>query len=112
MRPLEKISPMFVYDTVSEAVKGLKSRGFTVDFNLEKNCLICEKGKFDPDDFEIVEVHRFEGNSDPADEAVVYGIESTNEVKGVLVNGYGISADQLSSDMAKKLTFNIENRKA
>jgi hypothetical protein len=94
---------MFTYDTVSEAVKGLKSRGFTVDFNLRDNCIVCHENKFDPDDFEIVETYRFEGNSDPSDEAVVYGIQSGTGMKGVLVNGYGISADPLSSEMAKKL---------
>ena len=99
---------MHSYDTVTEAIKGLKNRGYTVDFNLQENCLVCHKDKFDPKDFEIVEVYRFEGNSDPSDEAVVYGIESNTGMKGVLVNGYGISADTLSSDMAKKLSVHRE----
>lgn len=96
---------MYSYDTVSEAVNGLKKRGFELDFNLEENCIVCNAGKFNPDDFEIVEVHRFEGNTDPSDEAVVYGIESKGGTKGVLVNGYGISADTMSSDLAKKLSL-------
>ena len=95
---------MFVYDTVSEAVNGLKKRGFTLDFNLKENCIICHGDKFDINDFEIVEFHRFEGNTDPSDEAVVYAIQSISGMKGVLVNGYGISADTMSSDMAKKLS--------
>jgi len=94
---------MYSYDTVSAAVQGLKKRGFTTDFNLDDNCLICHDDKFDVNDFEIVEVYRFEGNSDPADEAVVYAIESNKGQKGVLVNGYGPSADPLSAEMAKKL---------
>jgi len=96
---------MYSYDTVSEAVNGLKTRGFELDFNLQENCLICHAGKLDVNDFEIVEVHRFEGNSDPSDEAVVYAIDSINGMKGVLVNGYGISADIMSAEMAKKLTI-------
>ena len=95
---------MHSYDTVSEAVTNLKARGYKTDFNLHENCLICNEAKFNPDDFEIVEVYRFEGNSYPSDEAVVYSIESRTGMKGVLVNGYGISADSLSSDMAKKLS--------
>ena len=94
---------MITYDTVSEAVNGLKKRGFEIDFNLEENNIICSAGKFDANDFSIVEVHRFEGNTDPSDEAVVYAIQSLSGMKGVLVNGYGISADSISSDMAKKL---------
>ena len=96
---------MITYDTVSEAVNGLKKRGFEIDFNLENNGIVCKAGKFNPDEFEIVEVHRFEGDSDPSDEAVVYAIESRTGMKGVLVNGYGISADPMSSDLAKKLSY-------
>lgn len=96
---------MFVYDTVSEAVNGLKKRGYALDFNLTENCLICHGDKFDIDDFEITEMYRFEGNSDPSDEAVVYAIESKNGRKGVLVNGYGISAEGISAEMARKLSF-------
>jgi hypothetical protein len=93
------------YETLSEAVTGLKNRGFTMDFNLSENCLICQGNKLDIDDFEIVEIHRFEGNSDPADEAVVYGIEGNKGEKGILVSGYGISAEGMSSEMAKKLSI-------
>jgi hypothetical protein len=97
---------MYIYDTVTEAIKGLKDRGFTIDFNLSENCLVCNDTKFDVNDFEIIEFYRFEGDSDPSDEAVVYAIQSNNGMKGVLVNGYGISADTLSSEMAKKLNIN------
>jgi hypothetical protein len=54
-------------------------------------------------DFEIVDVYRYEGNSDPADEAAVYAIRSKDGHKGVLVTGYGISSEGISSDLLKKL---------
>jgi hypothetical protein len=96
---------MIVYDTVSQALNGLKKRGFDLDFNLEENRLTCQNDKFDVDEFEIVEVYRFEGNTDPADEAVVYAIQSVYGQKGVLVNGYGISANTMNADMIKKLSI-------
>lgn len=105
---MPKLLIMYAYDTVTAAVSGLKKRGYTKDFNLEENCIVCHEDKYHPDDFEIVEVYRYEGNSDPADEAVVYAIEGKNGEKGVLVSGYGISADEMSDEMAKKLT--ISNR--
>ena len=77
-----------------------------MDFNLGENCIVCHSDKFNPSEFEIVEVYRFEGNSDPADEAAVYAIESTGGIRGVLVSGYGISAEGMSADMAKKLSIN------
>jgi hypothetical protein len=94
---------MYTYDTVTAAVNGLKKRGFNLDFNLSENSLVCNDDKFDVNNFEIVEVYRFEGNSDPADEAIVYAIESNKGQKGILVNGYGPSADAMTAAMAKKL---------
>jgi hypothetical protein len=94
---------MFTYDTVTEAVTGLRERGFTMDFNLQENCLVCHEHKFDVNDFEIVEVYRFEGDTDPADEAVVYAIQSDNGLKGILVGGYGVSSEEMTTEMAKKL---------
>jgi hypothetical protein len=96
---------MYNYDTVTAAVAGLKQRGYTLDFNLSQNSLICQQDKFEPEEFEITEVYRFEGNSDPADEAVVFAIESNKGHKGVLVNGYGPSSDEMSAEMAKKLSI-------
>lgn len=93
------------YDTVSQAITELKKRGFSTDFNLEENCIVCHLEKFDPDDFEITEVYRFEGDTDPADESVVYAIESKTGMKGVLVNGYGIYSEPMSDKMIKKLSI-------
>ena len=94
------------YDTVSEAVNDLHARGYNLDFNVDFDCVVCEQHpiKLNPSEFEIAEVHRFEGNSDPADEAIVYAIESRHGQKGVIVNGYGTTAESLSSDMVEKLT--------
>ncbi|MBL7741921.1 MAG: hypothetical protein JNN00_00470 [Chitinophagaceae bacterium] len=94
---------MYTYDTVSAAVDGLRQRGYKMDFNLSENCLICHDDKFNAGDFEITEFYRFEGDTDPADEAAVYAIESNKGLKGVLVTGYGPSAEGMGPEMAKKL---------
>ena len=96
---------MHVYDTVTAAVNGLRERGYTLDFNQQGICLECNGENFHPEDFEIAEVYRFEGPTDPADEAVVYAIESRNGQKGILVDGFGVSADPLSAEMLKKLAY-------
>ena len=96
---------MYVYDTLSQAINGLRERGFVTDFNLEENCLICDTEKFNIADFEIVEVHRFEGATNPDDSSVLYAIESNKGHKGVLVSAYGVYADSMSEEMAKKLSL-------
>jgi hypothetical protein len=96
---------MYSYDTLSEAVSGLRKRGYNIDFNLDFDRIHClaHHISLKPAEFEITEVYRFEGDSDPADEAVVYAIESRHGQKGVLVNGFGISADTASDEMVEKL---------
>ncbi|WP_447637000.1 hypothetical protein [Flavobacterium microcysteis] len=73
---------MYHYATVSKALEELAEKGFTVDFNLEadriKECGDC---------FEIVHIYRYEGATDPGDEATVYGIKSDKGEKGVYVSG-------------------------
>jgi hypothetical protein len=96
---------MYTYDTLSEAVNGLKQRGYSIDFNVKDNFVICNQTplSLSPDEFEITELHRFEGNTDPADEAVIYAIESKHGHKGLLVNGYGPGSDPVGDVLIKKL---------
>jgi len=99
---------MHSYETVSQAVQDLQQRGYALDFNLQDNCLVCHTDQFGADEFEITECYRFEGASDPADEAIVYGVEAQTGLKGVLVNGYGIYSNSLSAEIAQKLRFHLE----
>ena len=94
---------MYQYDSHAHALEDLRRRGFTEDFNLKENCIICNDQKINADQFEIKEVYRFEGNSDPGDEAIVLGIESSSGTKGVLVNGYGYSSEPMGDEIERKL---------
>jgi hypothetical protein len=95
------------YGTLSQTINGLKEEGYTRDFNIQQDSLVCQETKTElsPDEFEIDGVFRFEGESNPDDEAVLYAISSTKDgSKGVLlVNGYGTSADDASAELVKKL---------
>ncbi len=84
------------YDSMLEAVNSLTKRGFTFDFNFEDGFLRCSRiGKcYSPTDLLITEVYRFEGMSDPTDNAVVYAIESGDGIRGILVDAYGAYSDE------------------
>ncbi len=82
--------------TVTEVLQKLKEDGYTIDFNLSDNCLVCHGNSLQihPEDFVVDKHYRFEGATDPGDEAIVYAISSTkHNIKGTLINGYGISSD-------------------
>lgn len=93
------------YQTLVEALDDLRSRGYTIDFDLQAHCLSCNSPELvlNPDDFEIMEVHRFEGASNPDDSEVLYAIEGKGGLKGVAIDAYGAYADSLSTEMLAKL---------
>ena len=95
----------FHYATISEAIEQLKKQGFTLDFNLKENSLKVDEQEYSADEFEIVDLYRYEGPSDPADEATVYGIVSATGIKGTLVTGYGDNSDTVSAQLLKKLHY-------
>lgn len=94
------------YETMLDALNDLQKKGFTYDFNLRQDCIYCssEQQSFQPHEFEIREVHRFEEMSDPSENAVVYAIESPGHgIKGTLVNAYGIYSDSFSGELIEKM---------
>jgi hypothetical protein len=93
------------YGTVSEALEKFRQQGFAIDFNIVENGISHGADIFLVDDFEIVDVYRYEGSTDPADEATVYAIASKSGKKGVLVTGYGSSSDSISDAILKKLHY-------
>lgn len=96
------------YDTVTEALNGLKAKGYTTDFNIAFDKIICSQNNYclNPHEFEIIEVHRFEGETDPGDEEVVYAVTSRDgKLKGMIISAYGMYADALSNEMIQKLAM-------
>jgi hypothetical protein len=98
------------YDTLSKAIDGLRERGYTHDFHYEDACLHCHKisEKFEASDLKITEVYRFEGISDPDDNDVLYAIESKNGYKGILIDAYGVYADEHKSAFLNNIEI-VEN---
>ena len=93
------------YESLIDALDDLRKRGYDSDFTTQAVCLYC--GDLDlrlnPEEFNVDEVHRFEGDSNPSDSSILYAISSSSGLKGTLVDAYGVYADSLSFEMAKKL---------
>ena len=83
-------------ETVSEALLLLAEEGYTEDFNLRDRVTVCPQCSttHELDDKVIERQFRFEGESDPGDEAIVLGIHCPScKARGVLVSAYGPDAD-------------------
>ncbi|MGO4821797.1 MULTISPECIES: hypothetical protein [unclassified Flavobacterium] len=92
---------MYHYATVSKALDDLHEKGFTYDFNLHEQDIVKN-----PHRYEIKHIYRYEGETDPGDEAIVYGIKSTTGKKGVFVAGF--AANSVSD--ASQILINISIR--
>jgi hypothetical protein len=98
------------YMTMTEALKGLRSRGFTTNFAFLHHAFCAvESGKtFKPEELTIREHHRFEGISDPDDESVVYAVETHDGLRGTIVDAYGIYANSELEAFLEKVNMQEE----
>jgi hypothetical protein len=97
------------YANMLEAISGLRTQGYVVDFNLAKDCLTCMKSgnSIQPEEFNIDSFYRFEDLSNPDDNSILYAISSSHGTKGILVNAYGMYAEEMLLNLSQK--FKIPN---
>lgn len=83
--------------TLQEAMQGFRDKGYDKDFRLQKDGRLMINGTnktFGPEDIRIHDELRFEGDSNPDDMSILYALETSSGEKGLVVNGYGVSADR------------------
>lgn len=86
---------MIYFRTLSKAVNDYTDKGYTFSFDFS-NPAIRSK------DWAIVQTHRFEGYSDPSDNAILYVLEHKNGVdKGIIVDAYGAGQNASKSEWLK-----------
>jgi hypothetical protein len=92
--------------TVSETVNELSARGYKNDFMIRKDHVLCTPSnkKYQPEELEIIHVYRFEGITDPGDQAEVFAIEAIDGTKGTMTVPYGASID-FNADILKRIQF-------
>lgn len=81
--------------TLASCLNKLVLDGYTEDFKAgERGLLSLQQERiYEPGDVKVVNFFRFEGASDPADNAILYVLETSDGVKGTLVDAYGPYAD-------------------
>jgi hypothetical protein len=92
--------------TVLDAVRELEALGYTDELRLDEGGITCAACGtcHEPEQLVVTHTFRFEGPSDPADEAIVLGIECpTCGVKATIVSAYGAEADPALFDVLQRL---------
>lgn len=93
-RPAPEAAPSA--GTVTEALAELEADGYTDDLRLKNGRVYCPRcgTSHATNEVEVDRVYRFEGPSDPADEAIVLGLTCPScGSKGTLVSAFGPDAE-------------------
>jgi hypothetical protein len=81
--------------TLSAMLNSLLAAGFEAQFKATKEGLksLATEKIYKPEDVKISSFYRFEGESDPADNSILYAIETNSGEKGTLTDAYGAYSD-------------------
>ena len=92
---MEKIVVKEEMKTLASTLNKLVAEGYTEDFKVSAMALLSLKKeqKYLPDEVHVVDFFRFEGESDPADNSILYAIETNDGTKGTLIDAFGPYAD-------------------
>lgn len=93
------------YSTLSTAINELQKRGFTHNFCVNENGQPEEKkGKYySLSQVDLVEFHRFDGMTNPADDSILYAVKTSSGLKGTVVDSYGYDGSVVTSKFMNKV---------
>jgi len=97
--------------TVTDAVAYLRAAGYTDDVELDGGSLACARTEMSYALANVIVDHtfRFEGDSDPGDEAIVLGLRypdgdaPNSGIKATLVSAFGHDADPATAEFLSRL---------
>lgn len=81
--------------TLSSCMNKLKEFGFKEEYVVKENLLrSLDSGEaYTSDHVKIINFYRFEGESDPSDNSILYALQTKDGKRGLLVDAYGIYSD-------------------
>lgn len=93
------------YTSLSEAIQDLQARGYNENLNYSDRGLENKKNDsiYNADELEVTEFYRFEGATNPGDNSILYAIETSDGLKGLLVDAYGAYSGNIPREIIEKL---------
>ena len=101
-------------NTLTERINKEVLNGYVENFKVTNMGLFAPSLNkcYKPEEVKIIDFYRFEGTSDPADNTIMYVIETTDGLKGTLVDAYGPYADAIVNKfMAEVEEINKKEKK-
>jgi hypothetical protein len=97
---------MDTMETLAEAVERLRRAGFDDSFRPEGHALraLTADRRFQPEDLVVEDIVRFEGVSDPDDEAILFALRTrSGDVRGTWATSYGPSLPSDEAELLREL---------
>jgi len=84
------------YDNLLSAIHDLERQGYVETLLFVNDMLYNATSgeKYGAEDVDIMEFHRFEGDSGYDDMAILYAVEAIDGTRGLIIDAYGTYADQ------------------
>lgn len=99
-------------DTISTVLNMLKLRNQDNEFLINETGQLSLNGKsYSEHDIKIIKIYRFEGESDPADAAIIYLIKAHDSVIGYSLDAYGVYTNHTNdgyADLIQKMVTTIK----
>jgi hypothetical protein len=93
--------PHLEMDTISNVLNKLKLKNQDNEFIIDKKRQLSLNGKsYSKHDIKIIRTYRFEGESDPADEAILYIFLAYDGVIGYSLDAYGVYTNHMNDGYA------------
>jgi hypothetical protein len=91
--------------TLSSLIETAVKKGYTENFMVQEDGLYAPTTNIHylPNEVKIDNFYRFEGASDPQDNAILYFLETHDGILGTLVDSYGATADGLVTGFIKEV---------
>src|SRR5262245_44812914 len=111
---MQKTSTLSDMKSLAACINKLVLDGYTEDFKVAERGLLSLQHEriYQPGDITIVNFYRFEGASDPADNSILYVIETKDGLKGTLTDAYGPYADPHVTNFMEEIESHNINKKA
>jgi hypothetical protein len=92
-------------ETLVSVLNKLEENGYITQFKATSNGLVSLSTGlvFQPSDVKVESFYRFEGESNPEDNAVLYAIKTYNGESGTLIDGYSNSGSAEVGEFMRKV---------
>lgn len=104
---------MNTFETLSEALRDLRTRGFSHEFELDHHNLACPELNLFlyPSQIQVSEIYHLEESHDNSMQLIVYAIDTLKDIKGFLVVNSQKLLSRISDELKSSLKIEVRTEK-